>query len=816
MRSLHAFLIAGALAEQRVLLGRGSTLAGWTLPSPPSSLSLSTDLAPWSNLPYFNISYNFSGGEWQAAISPADEDDLDIPGLLSLSFSVYSPVAGQSMLVSLQDAGYAQRGAWPYLATVGWQNITLSFNSSSWLPKAPGPNLPFPLRGLSIGAGRGNEKGSVGWLGLADISLTTSAAAGEIAHPIVVTLQQPSGLGGGLAVAGSPPLQLGVLALNRLQQPCPSTSISVQLRNYTGPMGNGGEWTLCASTASLDPWESLPLLCSVSPSAAGYVAMRAVFSSSSCWSANDTAEVTEGAIAIVPPQLPYTPVERNLHANVFGGQMEGSAAAAAAIGMLTVRSGPLWTWAQPSECWNLSTCFDWGFYDGILELSAAGIEVMIDAREMCPPWAAARNDSGPTWRTIPGEAHYVDYVRWLGIMFDRYAPIASAVEVSNEGDGLSYFMPQGIPYDYAVNLSLALINLTAAGMANSPAAAGLKLVGLSSSMFDAKQEGNGGSAYLQYERAVLSAPGVMRALGAVSVHPYQNHVWVPWTNPGWGNFSFQFFNESAGGGTNSSTAQLLATAALMRGEAAAAGLPATYSPVLWPSEWGYNLMASVALSEGWAVMHGALVAVGLVHLRSAPLAQYVQKAFYFAADDSCCAESGGFFGLWRSAQRRSGANATQPGQEPSKLLAPLVPLPSVAAFAVASTLLDVASGRLPGVFVVDHSAEGGALPPGGTQLPPTCVAFAPDPASPQKPPPLCALFILGHHFNDRTLANMTLSAPPARIVSGLGASLPAAVEQSSSSGAVVLPLTLAALPQYVILQEGSDAVSACASLTWLP
>ena len=144
-----------------------------------------------------------------------------------------------------------------------------------------------------------------------------------------------------------------------------------------------------------------------------------------------------------------------------------------------------------------------------------------------------------------------------------------------------------------------------------------------------------------------------------------------------------------------------------------------------------------------------------------------------------------------------------------------MPLPSVSAHAQASVLLDVPSGRSAGQWVVDHSVDGGmALPgSGSSQLPPSCVAFAPDPASPLKPPPLIVLFILGHHFNDRTIATLTLEAPPGRVVSGLGAVLPVqAVE--GAGGAVTIPLSLAALPTYVELAQGADPVAACEALTW--
>jgi len=75
--------------------------------------------------------------------------------------------------------------------------------------------------------------------------------------------------------------------------------------------------------------------------------------------------------------------------------------------------------------------------------------------------------------------------------------------------------------DVNVNLSLALINITQAAIATSPNASGVALVGLSSSSFDVKQAGSGGSTYGWYEQTILGAPGVIQALTAVTLHPYQ-------------------------------------------------------------------------------------------------------------------------------------------------------------------------------------------------------------------------------------------------------------------------------------------------------
>ena len=497
-------------AQQKLLLGRGNVLDGWAFATPggTSSLTLSTDSVPWSGLPYFNISYDFTTGGWVAQVSPQDAAAIAVPDPLVLAFSVFSPEGNEGMNVEIMDANYKNEGNWPYLKQ-GWNNVTMNLTAEGgWLPAING-SMPFPLRQVSIGAGNGNQKSKVGWLGLADIYILSSASAGSVSTPLLVSLVQPTGLADGVIVSGSsgsniPAQSIGVVVTNRLDTPC-SADIVVQTRNATGPMGDGN-WETCASvTNSIPGWTTLDLVCSVTPSSspAGFIVMRTVYNGSSCWTVNDSQLVLEGALSIVRPQPAYTPVQRNKHSNVFGGQMEPSGISAATIGMWSVRNGPLWEWNQPNDCWNLTECFNWADYDGILRNAEAGIEVMICARELCPPWAAAKNGSGPTWGQIPGPEHYADYQRWLGVIFDRYAPHATAVEVSNEDDGMSFFMPSPLPYDYMVNLSLSLINITAVAIAQSPSAAGVRLMGLSSSMFDVKQEGNGGSTYMQVRESAV-------------------------------------------------------------------------------------------------------------------------------------------------------------------------------------------------------------------------------------------------------------------------------------------------------------------------
>jgi len=144
-----------------------------------------------------------------------------------------------------------------------------------------------------------------------------------------------------------------------------------------------------------------------------------------------------------------------------------------------------------------------------------------------------------------------------------------------------------------------------------------------------------------------------------------------------------------------------------------------------------------------------------------------------------------------------------------------------AAYATAAALFDVPSGREAGVFVVDNTATGSTVPPGHSQLPPSCVAFdaATGKAGLQ---PLVALFIIGHHYNDRTLATATIStSDPSQLsaLNGLGAPLAANVSTAATGGGaagtpITVTFTIAPLPQYVLLPVDVDPQAVCASLSW--
>jgi hypothetical protein len=847
-----------ATTATALLLAATNSLTNWAPCGDPSQCTLSVtsspgEVVPWTGMPYISLSYNMSGNTWSTGLGTSHHVQTT-PDAFALTFSILQPnltLPSLKIGVTLIDAADKYFFSAPVLVP-GWQNLTLPFfDPSLWTPNTTAPALP--LRQVSVGAQRiALGQGS---LGFANLALLTNASATALPVQLEFALLQPRPDTSGVLVGGTPwaglhaaanapaagassspspspaadaPVAVGVQVTNLYQSEC-TADLVVRMRAAAGPGGEpvGGwdAWVPCAGGGSgvlVPAWSAVNATCVVDPAVvgSGIFSVQAVFNGSSCWRPeNDTQTVWEAGVAVVPPQPPYTPVQRNVRSNVFGGQMEPNAASAAAIGMVSVRSGPLWRWNQWSECWD-PDCFDWSPYDAPFDLSAAGIEVMIDAREMCPPWAAWKNDSGATYSTVVGPANYPDYQRWMTLMLDRYGSYATAVEVGNEADGYSYFASGAIPWGDMMSLSLAITNLTVAAMAATQNATTLALVGMPSSNYDVKQALNGASyAYLQYERDLLFSPGVLPLFSAVSAHPYVTGDVLPYNLAPWGNVSGQFPNE-ANAGQNSTVTQLLAIAGLMQEAAAAAsaaanttGLPGNYTPVLHPSEVGYALPMTVAAAGGWTVTHAAAIAQILIHMRSAPLAQYVEKVHLFAAYDGCCAESNGFYGIWRPNLVRTGPNATQgdgSGVQPEVLSTPM-PLAGVPAFATASLLLDVPSGRLPGVFVVDHSADGAQPLPGQTSLPPTCVAFEVGPDAPDGTPALAALWITGHHYNDRTQATVTVPGAPTAamlLLNGVGAVLPP-VQGGPSVG-----LTLSHLPQYLLLPPGVNATAVCASLAW--
>ncbi len=821
-------------ANISVLVGRGDTLLGFTTtfntPSPGNALALAVGAAvPWSALPFFNLSYNFVSGATtsemltpRAALAPALVGG--VPGALGLAFAAFNPSAAAraSVLVTATDAAGRTHGTSVELAP-GWGNYSLPFAAAArWWPA--NASWALPLSTLAIGPARSPPFASdAGWVGVADVAIVAAPPApGAVPAPVAWLLAQPAPATGGVLVAGpgsaDAPAALGAYYANRLPTPC-AVDLRVERRNATGPMGEGAgggfddSWESCgAVNATLRPWQSALLACAVDAAASppGYIVMRAVLRAASCWGANDTVQgqvVLEGALALVAPQpgaaaraaaaaarAPGAPPARV--PAVFGGQMLlPDAAAAARLGMLNVRTtGAVWAFTQRVECWDdgNATCFAWAKADAaVAALVAQGMELTLCAMEDAPAWAADRNGTA-FW---PARAHYADFARWAGRLFDRYGAFATALECMNEVDGLSYFSGAALPLADAVALTVNLTFLLRDAARASVNGSHLDVFGLPTSLFDIKQQWPGGPVFRAYEDAVLAAPGMAAAIVGVTPHPYAAETFVPWAFAG-RNTSFTFFNESANAGSftsNSSAAQLLSLADALR----AAGAPLR----MRVTEFGYALAIPTSATEGWAVVHAAATAQALIHLRSAPLAALVEKAYLFAAFDGCCEEQNSFFGAWRPAQKRMGAAALRPYTQPTHL-EDVMPLPAAAAFAATAALIDVPAGRAAGVFVVDNTA-GNA--PAAALRAPSCVAF--ESAAPGVGA-VAAIFTTNHDPNARVAARVAFGAgaPPA-LLNGLGA--PMAL---NASGAVAT-LAVGSLPQFLVFAaQGTTATAACASL----
>ena len=421
--ALAVTAVAHATPSASILLGASDSLSAWS----SKDLSISSTDLPWrSGSKYLVLTYNISGGSWGDSFqltNPSASLGV-IPNATGLVLSVFQPpplpLVDANVQLTAVDAHGQWQGCTIALSAAGWTNLSLSFGAdstcSSW---ANGP-LALPLQQLMFGRKR-SDAPIAGFIGFGDLAVVSDAPPSALPLPLTVRLLQPlPETSGVLTVGDGAGVAPGIEITNRFLGDC-EVQLIVRMRVSAGPMGAGaggwdGGWTNCTPpgpTVTVRGWSAVNLTCAVSAVAPAYVLVQAHYSGGSCWQEGRNIEsVWEAGVAVVPPQpqrgAPI--VARNVRPNVFGGQMEPSPAAAAAIGMWTIRNGPLWRWLQWSDCWE-PACLDWAMYDAPLHLSAAGIEVMVDAREMAPPWAQCKNSSGPTWASIPGIPHYGDYVR---------------------------------------------------------------------------------------------------------------------------------------------------------------------------------------------------------------------------------------------------------------------------------------------------------------------------------------------------------------------------------------------------------------------
>ena len=92
-------LVSAEANTSLVLLGHGNSLLGWSsawnVPSLGNGLSVTTLPAPCSNLPFFNVSFNFTSGVTGSEALELDPlyaaDLLAVPNATALSFYAFNP-----------------------------------------------------------------------------------------------------------------------------------------------------------------------------------------------------------------------------------------------------------------------------------------------------------------------------------------------------------------------------------------------------------------------------------------------------------------------------------------------------------------------------------------------------------------------------------------------------------------------------------------------------------------------------------------------------------------------------------------------------
>lgn len=258
MHNLVTTIVANATL---VLLGHGDSLLGWStawnVPSLGNSLAISSEPAPCSNLSYFNVSYNFTSNLTNEEALELDPfyatATLTVPNVTALTFHAYNPsTVGVQVIFTATDSSGKVHGTYPRIPP-GWTAFSFPLNESTWTPA--GAPWVLPLTQISLGPTRVPPFATdVGWLGFADIALETAAPPSAVHVPVSFFLSQPAQDTGGVLVAGegAGPLPLGALVTNRLPVACDVT-VSVQLRNSTGPMGEGA-----SSHSRLGLWKRPP------------------------------------------------------------------------------------------------------------------------------------------------------------------------------------------------------------------------------------------------------------------------------------------------------------------------------------------------------------------------------------------------------------------------------------------------------------------------------------------------------------------------------------------------------------------------------
>ena len=274
-------------------------------------------------------------------------------------------------------------------------------------------------------------------------------------------------------------------------------------------------------------------------------------------------------------------------------------------------------------------------------------------------WWCSRKTVSPTAR--PDPAKFSKLRNFCELVAGRWRKLIDSIEIDNEPDAM--FWDLHLPLDVAASAYEGIVGSCAAGVRAVAGPGEITLVGLSLNG-QGYWKSKGGN--LTFGQKVLSNKSVANTLSALSVHPYARAHWIPETSMSWGPAGWSMPNATDDGpgleGRLNLTVKMMEVAGM--------------KPRLWPTEFGYQLLANSSVS-GWAAhTHAACVAQSLLLMRGQAA---VERFFFFLASDGASSVP---YGMW-------GSDA---------------PRPALAAFAAAAQFTD--APRFDTGYVVDLGNTG--------------------------------------------------------------------------------------------------------------
>ncbi len=461
------------------------------------------------------------------------------------------------------------------------------------------------------------------------------------------------------------------------------TWANVYVQNAT-PGGQSLGALLKNTSTVLAGWERMTRSATISTASPGYFPVQLGLQPVSA----PMVTLWHGAIVrLATPLLPPCTVSC---LGVFGlnniGGVRSAAAAAAAIGVRTIRGQVIWRYTV-NEDNPLNDSFTWSAYDSTFEAANSyNMSVLLNVFPLPPSRFA--NSTRPA---LPRSSA----LRWLETFAEcavrRYGQGEGrllGVSVDNEPDGSLWL--QGGTGSYANRLRV----IEAASVYDSWLKAVKK--GVQSALGTVRAKAipfgglsvSGGEWSLQNLTFVKAVAGVAVPADRLTLftgHPYSCNRKLGCSGDMFTNARQWIFpSDTDGDGTltqklDRATAEIIEAAGHHSGDGV--------SLSVWPSEFGWALERGAAPTSLLALGQAAAVSQGLVLMRALAASPRYGPFYLFAAEEAGFegrASSGGLasFGLWRTCESVSTASFSFTGGR-------RYPLPAAAAYATASALLEL-------------------------------------------------------------------------------------------------------------------------------